>query len=367
MCRWFTPSLWCWSGSYIPAEELQLWVQTIMTSPSLFPGGPVQPCTLTTLRSATRPRWTSLTRGVGNMNRALSLTPCLITLGLHPAGGTRWTNYIFLSASPSLSRFQLTCRSTTWLISFLPLSTTSASLSPPLLLTPPLLLPLLASPLPLCLLPPPPPPSPLVPSTPPVWTSPLRRRVSRWSWWRRDAAAWHWQPSWAPCSLCQSWRCWWCTWAGACSSTSPAATRWRSTCSTPHPSLWMSFTRRSSRCGRARPRRTKTTRRRRKTGRGERGVRRQGGVRSTPQRRTCGSWRRVEGEVWQTLGGQEDHRSEAVWMKRVMWLSEEPDSQRDDGEVRCVNWLKQQDTHLSFLKGLFFMLQSIYSKPAHSR
>lgn len=233
--------------------------------------------------------------------RALSSTPYLITLGLHPAGGTRWANYIFLSASPSPSRFQSTCRSTTWLISFLPQSTTSASLSPPLLLTPPLLLPLLEPPLPLCLHPPPP-PSPLVLSTPPVWTSPLKRRVSQWSWWRRGAAAWHWRPSWAPCSLCQSWRCWWCTWAGACSSTSPAATHWRSTCSTPHPSLWMSFTRRSSRCGRARPRRTKTTRRR-KTGREERGVRRQGGVRSTPQRRTCGSWRRVEGEVWQTLGG----------------------------------------------------------------
>lgn len=56
LCRWFTPSQWCWSGSCIPVEQLCLWVRTSRTPPSLCPGGPVPPCTLTTLRSATPPR-----------------------------------------------------------------------------------------------------------------------------------------------------------------------------------------------------------------------------------------------------------------------------------------------------------------------
>lgn len=56
LCRWFTPSQWCWSGSCIPAKELHPWVKISRTPPSLCHAGSAPPCTLTTLRSVTPPR-----------------------------------------------------------------------------------------------------------------------------------------------------------------------------------------------------------------------------------------------------------------------------------------------------------------------
>lgn len=53
LCRWFTPSRWCWSGSCYPAEGLPPWVRASRTPPSLCPAGSAPLSILTTLRSAT--------------------------------------------------------------------------------------------------------------------------------------------------------------------------------------------------------------------------------------------------------------------------------------------------------------------------
>lgn len=56
LCRWFTLSRWCWSGSCSPAEGLPPWVRTSRTPPSLCHAGSAPLFILITLRSATPPR-----------------------------------------------------------------------------------------------------------------------------------------------------------------------------------------------------------------------------------------------------------------------------------------------------------------------